>query len=96
MLRCEQESGATPDRTLTQECCACHAFLQSAISSTADNQRPKVFVSSSAVGYYGASQNSSFTEDSPAGTDYLAEVCQGKFGSLGSTANQPNRSSKVG
>lgn len=73
-----------------------HAFLQSAISSAADNQRPKVFVSSSAVGYYGASQNSSFTEDSPAGTDYLAEVCQGEFGSLGSTANQPNRSSKVG
>lgn len=52
--------------------------LQNAISSAPDNQRPKVFVSSSAVGYYGASQTSSFTEDSPAGSDYLAEICQGE------------------
>lgn len=53
--------------------------LQSAISSAADNQRPKVFVSSSAVGYYGASSTSSFTEDSPAGSDYLAEICKGEL-----------------
>jgi hypothetical protein len=55
-------------------------LLQSAISSAADNQRPKVFVSSSAVGYYGASSTSSFTEDSPAGSDYLAEICKGEPG----------------
>jgi NAD dependent epimerase/dehydratase family enzyme len=52
--------------------------VQSAISSAAENQRPKVFVSSSAVGYYGASQTSSFTEDSPAGNDFLAEICKGR------------------
>jgi NAD dependent epimerase/dehydratase family enzyme len=51
--------------------------VQSSISSSPENQRPKVFVSSSAVGYYGASQTSSFTEDSPAGNDFLAEICKG-------------------
>jgi NAD dependent epimerase/dehydratase family enzyme len=54
--------------------------VQGAISSLPDNQRPKVLVSSSAVGYYGASSTSSFTEDSPAGTDYLAEICKGEPG----------------
>lgn len=64
----------------------CRPVLQSAISSAADNQQPKVFVSSSAVGYYGASQTSSFTEDSPAGNDYLAEICQGAHDCPGSAA----------
>ena len=36
---------------------------------------PKVFLSASAVGYYG-SQSGSMTEKSPAGTGFLAEVCQ--------------------
>lgn len=39
-----------------------------------DNQ-PKVFVTSSATGYYGYSETESFTEDSPAGDGFLAEVC---------------------
>lgn len=37
--------------------------------------RPKVYVSASAVGYYGASETATFTESSPPGNDFLAEVC---------------------
>jgi len=39
--------------------------------------RPKVYVSASAVGYYGASETATFTESSPPGSDFLAEVCAG-------------------
>lgn len=39
--------------------------------------RPKVYVSASAVGYYGASETATFTESSPPGDDFLAEVCAG-------------------
>jgi uncharacterized protein (TIGR01777 family) len=34
-------------------------------------------VSASAVGYYGASETVTFTESSPPGSDFLAEVCAG-------------------
>lgn len=37
--------------------------------------RPTVYVSASAVGYYGASETATFTESSPPGDDFLAEVC---------------------
>jgi uncharacterized protein (TIGR01777 family) len=39
--------------------------------------RPNVYVSASAVGYYGASESATFTESSPPGNDFLAEVCVG-------------------
>jgi hypothetical protein len=39
--------------------------------------RPKVYVSASAVGYYGASETATFTESSPPASDFLAEVCAG-------------------
>jgi uncharacterized protein (TIGR01777 family) len=39
--------------------------------------RPKVYVSASAVGYYGASETATFTESSPPGNDFLAGVCAG-------------------
>lgn len=35
---------------------------------------PKAFVSASAVGFYGSAGDTPLTEDSPAGSDYLAEV----------------------
>ncbi len=38
--------------------------------------RPKVLVSSSAVGYYGPHGDEELTEDAAPGTDFLAEVCQ--------------------
>jgi uncharacterized protein (TIGR01777 family) len=37
--------------------------------------RPPVFVSGSAVGYYGPLGDETATEDTPAGSDFLAEVC---------------------
>lgn len=46
------------------------------------DQRGRVLISSSAIGYYGATpedrslRSAILTEDSPAGTDYLAEVCK--------------------
>jgi uncharacterized protein (TIGR01777 family) len=36
---------------------------------------PKAFVSGSAIGYYGMSADAEFTESSPAGNDFLAQVC---------------------
>ncbi len=37
---------------------------------------PPVFISGSAVGYYGASGDTPLTESSPAGSDFLAQLCQ--------------------
>ena len=42
----------------------------------AANQKPQVLVSASAIGYYGTSETAQFSEDSAAGQDYLAEICQ--------------------
>lgn len=38
--------------------------------------RPPVLVSSSAVGFYGPHGDETLDEDTPAGSDFLAEVCQ--------------------
>lgn len=38
--------------------------------------KPEVFVSGSAIGYYGTSLDKTFTEESPSGNDYLASVCK--------------------
>ncbi|SBO44814.1 TIGR01777 family oxidoreductase [Cyanobium sp. NIES-981] len=37
---------------------------------------PRVLVNGSAVGFYGTSPDATFSEESPAGSDYLAEICQ--------------------
>lgn len=39
-------------------------------------QRPRVFVSASAIGYYGNRGDESLTEPSQAGDDFLAQVCR--------------------
>lgn len=38
--------------------------------------KPKVFLSASAVGYYGNSPGLLLTEDDPAGSDYISRVCR--------------------
>ncbi|MGI9953412.1 TIGR01777 family oxidoreductase [Moorellaceae bacterium AZ2] len=40
------------------------------------NKRPKVFISGSAIGYYGPHGDEELTETSPPGHDFLAEVCR--------------------
>jgi len=37
--------------------------------------KPSIFVSASAVGYYGTSETATFDESSPGGQDFLAQVC---------------------
>ena len=37
---------------------------------------PRAYISASAVGYYGPSETQTFTEASPPGNDFLAEVCR--------------------
>ena len=48
-------------------------FLE-ALASRA--RRPAVYVSASAIGYYGASEGAEFDESCPAGSGFLAAVCQ--------------------
>lgn len=38
--------------------------------------KPKVFISASAIGYYGSHGDEYVTEDTPPASDYLAEVCR--------------------
>lgn len=55
---------------------AATAALVTAINALPEAERPGVFISSSAVGYYGASDTATFSEASGPGGDYLAEVCR--------------------
>ncbi|CAM6115069.1 unnamed protein product [Calypogeia fissa] len=48
-----------------------------AINAAPKDLQPSVFVSATAVGFYGStSESSAFDESSPSGQDYLAEVCR--------------------
>src|ERR1700727_1364591 len=51
--------------------------LVAGLLAVAPERRPTVLVSQSATGYYGPRDDQPVTEDSPAGTDFLAEVLVG-------------------
>jgi uncharacterized protein (TIGR01777 family) len=49
--------------------------LADAIAAAPAERRPRVFVSASAVGFYGSRGDEVLTEDSPAGTGFFPETC---------------------
>eukprot|EP00871_Galdieria_phlegrea_P005713 jgi/Galph1/629/GphlegSOOS_G5421.1 len=46
------------------------------IKSLDKTERPKVFVNTSAIGYYGVSEDKAFDESSPPGDSFLATLCR--------------------
>jgi uncharacterized protein len=51
------------------------AHLVAAIGALPEDQRPRVLVSSSGVGYYGAHGEEPIDEEAPPGADFLAQTC---------------------
>jgi uncharacterized protein (TIGR01777 family) len=49
--------------------------LVQALASLAGEERPRVLVSGSAIGYYGAHGDEPIDEEAPAGSDFLAQTC---------------------
>ncbi|MGH7756710.1 MAG: NAD-dependent epimerase/dehydratase family protein, partial [Vulcanimicrobiaceae bacterium] len=60
------------DRIRRSRVAAPRTFLE---ALAARGTRPSVYISASAIGYYGTSWEATFTETSLAGDDFLAQVC---------------------
>ena len=69
-------SDAVKTALLTSRLAITEKLVQS-IARNKDQSKPfpKIFLNASAVGYYGVSQEAVFTETSPNGTGFLADVC---------------------
>ncbi|MEO3752229.1 TIGR01777 family oxidoreductase [Streptomyces sp. B6B3] len=52
------------------------AAIAAALASLPDSARPRTLVCGSAVGYYGDTGETPVDEDAPAGTGFLADLCQ--------------------
>ncbi len=65
----------TPDRKAIIDSSRVHPTRSLANAIGQLSRPPAVFISGSAVGYYGPCGDEALTEDSPAGTDFLAGVC---------------------
>jgi len=64
------------DRLLTSRLDATTTISQAlAQAALADDGRPRVLLSASAVGFYGDTGTRVVTEEDPAGTDFLAQLC---------------------
>jgi uncharacterized protein len=63
---------AAKERLRSSRVDATHALLDALASS---EQRPSIYVSASAIGYYPPSETQTYTEASPPGHDFLAELC---------------------
>ncbi len=50
--------------------------LVAAIAQIEPENRPKVLISASAIGFYGSHPETTFDESSPVGTDFLAKLCE--------------------
>jgi uncharacterized protein (TIGR01777 family) len=49
--------------------------LVQGLQACVESERPRVLVSASAIGYYGAHGSEPLDEETPAGTDFLAQTC---------------------
>jgi uncharacterized protein (TIGR01777 family) len=49
--------------------------LVAGLAACAETERPRVLVSASAIGYYGAHASEPLDEDTPPGADFLAQTC---------------------
>ena len=65
---------AVKQRMMTSRIDAPRALIE---ALTSVEQRPGAYISASAVGYYGTSDTATFTETSPSGNDFLAQICVG-------------------
>jgi uncharacterized protein (TIGR01777 family) len=50
--------------------------LLEGVTKLPDAERPRVLVSASAIGYYGAHRDEPIDEEAPAGSDFLAQTCR--------------------
>jgi len=67
-------TGAVKQRLMDSRVYSTRALVQ-AMAALAGSERPTVFVSASAVGYYGNRFDEPTDESAPAGTNFLAEIC---------------------